>query len=321
MLTLKSEICERCGLYNGCNTPFMNSHGSDEPLVLVIGEAPGEDEDVQGKPFVGKAGRLLRQVLEEVGFDIEKDIRFTNVVRCRPPMNKITKVGIQCCSQFALEDIREYDPAMVFLLGNSALSGIINESGITNWNGTIIEHDNRYYVPLYHPAYLLRNPQPMDQWLSAIMAAFEKLVDDPNKVTVAKMKYSYPKTMKELLDMRNYLDEFEYIAYDTETRYLDAFDKNGILVSVSFAAGDTAYSVPISHKEAPWSDIGKVKDIVVSVLKSHDGKIIGHNIKFDQKHTYAALGYWFSAGGDTMLISYLLDNRTGIHGLDRKSVV
>jgi DNA polymerase-1 len=312
-----NEICARCGLHKDCHTPFMESHGSDEPLVLIVGEAPGEDEDSQGKPFVGKAGKLLRTVLEEVGFDVKRDIRFTNVVRCRPPMNKITKKAIQYCSKFALEEIEQYNPNMVFLLGNSALSGILGETGITNWNGSIIDKNDRLYVPLYHPAYLLRNPQPMDQWLSAMMTAFDRLVADPDKITASSMRYSYPKTMDELFEMKKYLDEFEFIAYDTEVRYLDAFNANNILISVSFAAGDVAYSVPIHHSEAPWKNIDMVKEIIVDILRSHNGNIIGHNIKFDQKHTYTTLGYWFDAGGDTMLISYLLDNRSGTHGLKR----
>jgi uracil-DNA glycosylase family 4 len=296
----------------------MASSGSEEPIVLVVGEAPGEDEDAQGKPFVGKAGKLLKTVLPELELDLKKDVRFTNVVRCRPPMNKITKKAIQCCAQFAKDEIEKYNPPLVFLMGNSPLSGILGESGISNWNGTIINRLGRAYVPLYHPAYLLRNPQPMDQWLTAMMNALEKVAND-SEDKIDGIEYIYPKSMKALIEMEKYLNEFENIAYDTEVRHLNAFDKDNMLISVSFAAGDRAYSIPVGHKESPWKpeELRLVKNLIVLVLQSHDGNIIGHNVKFDQLQTYALLGHWFKSGGDTMLISYILDSRQGIHGLKR----
>jgi DNA polymerase I len=316
---IKNEVCVKCKLHSNCRSPFMESYGSEEPLVLIIGEAPGEDEDARGIPFIGKAGKLLRQVLPEIGFDVEKDVRFTNVVRCRPEGNKITSKAIDFCSQFAIEDIKKYDPPMVFLMGNSPLSGILGEKGVSNWNGTIIEKSDRIYVPLYHPAYLLRNPQPMDQWLSAMMNAFDNLISEDG-THKAKIQYKYPKTIKEVEEMRDYLAGFKRIGFDTETRHLKAFNKDQMLLSFSFATSEVAYSVPVDHPENPWiskKENNKVKELCIEILKAHDGNIVGHNIKFDQLQTYTLLGHWFEAGGDTILISYLLDSRRGIHGLKR----
>src|SRR3990167_11464367 len=90
--------CIKCGLWKSCRTPFMEPSGSDEPDLMVIGEAPGEEEDRKGFPFVGRSGQLLRQVLGEVGFD-ERCITYTNVVRCRPLDNKIDKKSIEYCKQ------------------------------------------------------------------------------------------------------------------------------------------------------------------------------------------------------------------------------
>src|SRR4030043_1660336 len=123
-----NPVCIKCGLWKSCRNPFMESSGSEEPSLLIIGEAPGEDEDYKGVPFVGKSGKYLREVLQEVGFD-DTSIRYTNVVRCRPPDNKITKQAINYCSQFAVNDIEKYDPPLVFLLGNSPLN-LLGESGI-----------------------------------------------------------------------------------------------------------------------------------------------------------------------------------------------
>ena len=317
---LDEKVCSLCKLHEGCRSPFMPSHGSKEPLVLIIGEAPGEEEDARNIPFVGKAGKLLRTVLEEIGFDIKKDIRFTYTVRCRPPQNKITKKAIEYCSRFAMEEIKKYKPEMVFIMGNSPLSGILGESGISNWNGSIITKQDVVYMPLYHPAYLLRNPQAMDQWLSALMKAFDSIAMGEDFAKADTIEYHYPKTIPALKEMRDYLDDYEYISYDTEVRGLDAFNVDNMLISVSFASGDRAYSVPIYHCESPWQDEVErevVKKIVVDILKSHDGNISGHNIKFDQLQTWTALGHWFEAGGDTYIISYLMDCRQGIHGLKR----
>ena len=296
----------------------MDSYGSQEPLLMIVGEAPGEDEDIQGRPFVGKAGKLLRQVLKEMEIDIEANVRFTNVVRCRPPMNKITSKAIDYCSQFALEDIKTYKPEMVFVMGNSPLSGILGESGISNWSGTLIEKSDAVYVPLYHPAYLLRNPQAMDPWLEAIMQALDRMAFGKTSQS-AKMKYIYPKTISEVDAMVKYLDEFEFISFDTEVRSLDPFDENNLLVAVSFAAGEQAYSIPVHHKEASWKpeEIGILMQRLRKVLKDHDGSIIGHNMKFDQQIARTLMKCQFRAGGDTMLQSYLLDCRKGIHGLKR----
>lgn len=313
-MTIPSEdnpTCNKCGLWKSCRTPFMKSNGAKVPKVLIIGEAPGEEEDRDGIPFVGRSGRLLREVLEEVGFD-EEDIRFTNVVRCRPKDNKVSKRSINYCSEFAFNDIEEYNPDQVWLMGNSPLNGILGESGISNWNGVIIEKE-RTYVPLFHPAYILRNQDAMDEWLDAML----KAVDGKEKRE--SYEYIFPKTVQEVEEMARFLAKYEYISYDTETSDLNAFNKESFILSVSFAAGGKAFALPIDHPESWWSDeeLDRVVYIVKDILWDHDGNVIGHNTKFDLMHTIAYLDCKFSIGGDTMLLSHIIDSRRGIHGLKR----
>jgi DNA polymerase-1 len=296
----------------------MESYGSEEPGLLVIGEAPGEDEDRQGQPFVGKSGALLRQVLEEL-FDVDADVRFTNVVRCRPPDNKITKMAMNHCSRFALQDILDYKPALVFLMGGSALSGVLGENGITNWHGSIIdkEVEDGYgdkftvrFVPLYHPAYILRDSSHMDEWLEAITNAIDAEQRED-------CQYIYPETLAEVKAMQGYLAQHTDITFDVETSTLDPYLDGSLLLSLSFAAGSVAYSLPVDHPESWFLGNAKLKTILRDIFQSHSGHLSGHNVKFDLMHVSARLGIDVDAGGDTMLISHLLDSRQGVHGLKR----
>ena len=87
----ENVTCQNCGLFNGCRHPFMPFSGPKDAKLLIIGEAPGKNEDQIGRQFVGESGLLLREALEAVGYDIETEVAFTNIVRCRPPDNKTTQ--------------------------------------------------------------------------------------------------------------------------------------------------------------------------------------------------------------------------------------
>lgn len=301
-------ICQECGLWKSCESPFMPPSGVPNPTILVIGEAPGESEDRRGVPFVGRSGKLLRSVLEEL--DLIGETTFTNVVRCRPPNNKISKKYINSCSRFAEEEIDQYDPEFVFLMGNSPLGAILDESGITTWNGVVVERD-RKYVPLYHPAYILRNDAATDEWLTGIVNA----LDSKGKRRI--YEYVYPKTLDEIWYMRDEISKADVISYDLETTSLDPFDTESKVIAVSIGVRGTAYAFPLYHKDS-WF-IGDERKNVIDTLHSilDDSFIIGHNIKFDLKHSIEGLDIGFTSDADTMLISHLLDSRRGIHSLKR----
>lgn len=281
--------------------------------VLVIGEAPGEEEDSTGKQFTGRSGQLLRQVLTEIGVNAETEVAYTNVVRCRPPNNKLDKQAITYCKQFAIGDINRSDASVILLMGNSPLSGILGKTGISEYNGSVIKKDDKLFVPLYHPAYILRDMSKLDEWLSAI----DKALHSDGKEKVDSFTRIYPKTIDEVKAMYKYLKQFEYISMDTETSSLDAFSDHSLLLSISFAAGNQSYAVVMDHPESQWSAEGYpiVVNYIRRILTEHNNKVIGHNIKFDLMHVFAQLGIWFEIGGDSMLVSHLLDSKQGIHGL------
>jgi DNA polymerase len=138
--------------------------GNPESRLMIIGEAPGTEEDRQGKPFVGRSGQLLDQILEAAGFDPEEDVFITNAVFRLPPgdggkpLRKPTPDEIEFYKPYLLELIRLVDPLIMLLAGNAATESIIGETGITKLRGNWYEWHGRWVMPIFHPAYLLRNP-------------------------------------------------------------------------------------------------------------------------------------------------------------------
>lgn len=309
-----NETCIKCGLFAGCKHPFMKASGTKRPTLLVVGEAPGEEEDVFGKPFVGKSGRLLRDAIDSLGYS-DEEIAFTNVVRCRPKNNKITKRDINYCKQFALDDIERLNPKIVFVLGNSALEGILGQSGISAWSGVVVNKE-RKYIPLYHPAYILRNVGMFDEWVESMVTAIDS--------TESKQKFVrlYPKTMRDLKEMQQFLMNIPLISFDTETHGADPFQKDACILSVSFAGIRSpymnSYAFPINHPESWWSEEQRqeVIRIVCDILYNHT-HIVCHNAKYDQMWMNVIHDAGFRPSDDTMMISLLVNSRKGIHGLKR----
>lgn len=161
--------CHRCELGN-TRTHAVISRGNPQALIMIIGEAPGQNEDETGLPFVGKAGQLLQKILESVQLDTEKDVYICNMVKCRPPNNRLpTAEEIAACKPYLLEQIRMVDPKIILLTGATAVKGLTgNKTGITKIRGEWLTWEERLCMPILHPAYLLRNPskeQGSPKWL------------------------------------------------------------------------------------------------------------------------------------------------------------
>jgi DNA polymerase len=135
--------------------------GNPQARLMIIGEGPGSEEDRLRKPFVGPSGQLLDKILQAVQFDPQKDVYITNVVKRRPPANRDPlPAEIAYYAPFLLEEIRLIDPRLIMLTGRHAMMTILNEKrGITKVRGTWYERDGRWMMPIFHPAYLLRNPE------------------------------------------------------------------------------------------------------------------------------------------------------------------
>jgi uracil-DNA glycosylase len=151
-------LCQRCGLGATRLNPVVGRGAIDAP-VMIVGEGPGQNEDEQGLPFVGKSGQLLEKILASIHFSTEKEIYICNVVRCRPPDNRVPSPDeIAACKPYLLEQIRLVNPQVILLTGATALKALTGrKEGITKIRGEWIEWEGRLCMPIFHPAYLLRN--------------------------------------------------------------------------------------------------------------------------------------------------------------------
>jgi DNA polymerase len=145
--------------------------GNPAARLMIIGEAPGAEEDQQGKPFVGKSGQLLDQILRSVSFDPAVDVFVTNAVFRRPPGNRVpTPEEITWYRPYLLELVRLVDPPVILLVGSVATRSILDEKrGITQIRGQWFPWHGRLAMPIFHPAYLLRTPASKRQsWIDLL---------------------------------------------------------------------------------------------------------------------------------------------------------
>jgi uracil-DNA glycosylase family 4 len=150
--------CKKCLLHKTRTNPVFGK-GPIDAEIMLIGEAPGREEDLQGIPFVGKAGKELDNILRAAG--IEKDKVFiTNVVKCRPPGNRNPQENeMMKCNPYLVKQIQIIRPKVIVLLGNIALSLVTGSaSGITKMRGKTYEYMSYPAIPTFHPAYIIRNP-------------------------------------------------------------------------------------------------------------------------------------------------------------------
>jgi DNA polymerase len=159
LLELHGRIraCTACPLH-ATRTQAVPGYGPVTARIMAVGEAPGEKEDREGKPFVGAAGQLLTRLLQDVGLD-RRDIYITNTVKCRPPGNRDPEqTEVDACSHFLDEQIAMLVPDVILVLGRHALARLLPGAGtITRLHGQRVRRGQRVYVPLYHPAAALYN--------------------------------------------------------------------------------------------------------------------------------------------------------------------
>jgi len=150
--------CTRCKLHKG-RTNIVFGVGSMKAELVFVGEGPGHDEDLKGEPFVGRAGKLLTQMIESMGLR-RQDVYICNVVKCRPPENRLPeKDEITTCSLFLFRQIDVIRPKVICCLGSCASQTLLQTTqGISRFRGEWFDFRGSKLIATYHPAYLLRNP-------------------------------------------------------------------------------------------------------------------------------------------------------------------
>ena len=157
--------CKRCRLSKE-RTNIVFGEGNPDARLMFIGEAPGREEDSQGRPFVGDAGMLLTRLIEKMGFK-RGDVYIANIIKCRPPMNRNPeKDEIESCRGFVEKQIEIIKPEVLISLGRISSQALIGNTGLkmTSIRGNFFDYKGILLMPTFHPAYLLRNPK--DKWLT-----------------------------------------------------------------------------------------------------------------------------------------------------------
>lgn len=352
--TLEKLGCQACPLNHakGLKSPKMVATGSEKPLIYVLGEGPGKEEDKQGRQFVGRTGQLLRGYLP--GSIIPK-IRWNNVINCRPEGNRTpTQVEISCCRSRIVTDIEATKPKAIFGFGNVPLQWAINEQKITTWRGMRIPvqigKHYCYYYPFHHPSYLSRMQQRHPVSGKSLPSEFEKFFERDLKRAIREVKKLPDATVvsgKEITDgvevitsekgwgdvkrIRERLKAFgklDTVAFDYETasnetvkeRQLRPYGKGSRLLTIAVGTEEDVIAFPIMHREAQWSNKQReaVLEIWTEFLRSPAEKI-AHNLFFELEWTSVLIGRdlirsctWH----DTMAQAYVLSRPRGTTSLD-----
>lgn len=273
--TFKCEKCGLCKLKRNYTLPA----GNLQATILIIGDAPGIEEDGSGKPFMGQAGQLLRQTLQQTGISTD-DIMVMHSVFCRPPKNRqVAKLEIDACRpyiNFVMENMPNLQ--LVIMLGNNALQGTLKLKQIMNKRGTIIRKDGKAFLPILSPAAVLRNPNQQAMFTKDFAFAKEFLSG-----TIRTGNYICADTLPAVQAAMDYFRSHEYLALDLETSSLDFM--TGHIIGISFTAEEyKGYYIPLfaDNKEV-WEPSDKqwiINELSLALLDDNK-KFILHHGQFD----------------------------------------
>lgn len=182
------NCCTACELHKG-RTRAVPGEGPVNAEIMFIGEAPGRNEDQQGRPFVGQAGKLLEQLLGEIGLT-RGDVWIGNVVKCRPPENRDPRPEeIAACAGYLERQIALLEPSLIATLGRFSMEKFFPGAKITRVHGQAKRDGKRVLIPLFHPAYILRNQAAMPdavqdiQKLPRLLARLEEVLREEARTT------------------------------------------------------------------------------------------------------------------------------------------
>jgi len=319
--------CTKCNLYKTSKSGKytcvkLDGIGDTLSNILLVGDAPGASEVMERKPFTGKAGQLLHKYLNLIGIN-SKDIFLTNIIRCRPPMNRPPTDGeVKACAGYLEDEIDVIKPKVIGLLGNTTLKYFLNKTGITQMHGNKIWSDkyNCWLLPLYHPSFVLRfnNNATQHVEFKSDLNKLKILIMEQNtskKETILKLADTLPKVKKAI----DYLLTKDECSFDLETTGLSFLTSKILCASFSPIEG-LGIVIPyqderIFNKEKQLIVQKELQRFFISNIKK-----IAQNGKFDTNFlVYNGIdvrNFYF----DTMLASYIL-NEEGKFGLGELALI
>ena len=179
--TIKQNVinCTKCELCK-TRTNSVPGKGSFQSNVIFVGEAPGRNEDREGKPFVGAAGKKLSAALEEAGVSRE-EVYITNIVKCRPPNNRVPNTDERnTCQDYIRQEISIIKPKIICILGNTAFNSMLGGSEITKFRGKVVRKDSQLYFLTVHPAATIYNQELITVLNNDIKRLFDIIKEKKN---------------------------------------------------------------------------------------------------------------------------------------------
>jgi uracil-DNA glycosylase family 4 len=296
----------------------MGHSGKGKRKVLIVGEAPGAEEDRKGVPFIGPAGQYLEEALAEIGVDLRRDCWITNAAICRPPRNELPEKAIEYCRPNVIRTVNELNPNVILTLGKVPLISVLGFTwkgkvdAMTRWLGLTFpcRSPNVWLCPTWHPSFLMRGKEGADNpvvrgfWLDHLKQAFEfdskpwrKVPDYRSKVKVVLDDHVAAESLKEMAAAG------VPIAFDYETDRLKPDHKEATIISCAASNG----AVTVAY---PWH--GQAITATQALIQSPVPKIAS-NMKFEERWTRRVFGHGVSNWlWDTMNSAHVLDSRKGI---------
>jgi len=319
--------CGSCGLYRHCRSPKMPVTGQGRKGILVVAEAPGEEEDRNNEQLIGRAGQHLRSTLRMCGVELDRDCWKTNAVICRPTKNgdnrTPTDKEIEYCQPNLLATIRDLRPCAVILLGGVAVRSLIGwlwpdaHFDISMWAGWRIPSQRlgAWICPTYHASYVIRRDrEPTGRVLQLwFLQHLQKAVEErerPSRVDYASLCKIMLVPEQAAMEVRRMTAAAGRLAFDYETTTLKP--ECGEIVSCAVSDGRQSVAFPW-HGEA----IQAVKEMLVSPVEK-----VASNLKFEERWSQKAFGHGaVNWRFDTMQDAHLLDNRGGVTSIKFQAFV
>lgn len=309
-------ICKKCDLYRLSKVNCLSGVGPLSAQLVLVGEAPGVEEELYQTPFVGPSGKLLTRVLKELGID-RSEVFIDNVVKCRPSAggqkNRTpTDEEIEACKTYLEETLSKLtNKKVIVALGTIALkffAGVKNVS-ITTRRGRefFSEKYNCYIVPTFHPSFVLRSPRYESVFIGDLRKAVSLLTkskEERDSLDELYKKFKLVRSLEELQELEKKILEAKYVAIDVETTSLEFWKSK--LISIAFCFDESsAYCIDL--RVLPED---KVRDFLQRTLEREDIYVIGHNIKFDYVQLKAFGVRIRNLFFDTMIAYHLIDENS-----------
>lgn len=308
----------------------MEPHGEGGMRILIVAEAPGEEEDRAGIPLVGKAGKFLRKRMARTGVDLDADVTKINIVQCRPPGNRTpAREEIAACRPRVERQIKGASPDLILAFGGPAIAELLSEApftpGAALMHGRVVPSDRWgcWVACGFHPSFYLhadhKHDRRMDDFLEgAIGWLAERGPYEPGQFALDPNSYTILEDLDEAVRfLEDARDSSTPCAFDYETSCLSPWDPKAKFLLASFATTpERGVCIPLAHPHARWSaaELDTIYRTLADWLRSDCPKVI-QNWAFEEVWSRVHLGTGIAnVVKDTMVCEHVLDNRKGVTG-------